>query len=153
MKAYKTRKIEFRELIDVGDWKVKVYTISGSGPFDHPIFYQNVVTRLPSWLEMENGFEATNYKVAFLILHPGAEGIFSLINWWLAGNMRNTNIFITDPEKPDAFEKISGNGLASCQWELEIIYHESDSWTKNVLKKGESPDFESYLQDILNTEL
>lgn len=153
MEEYKTRTIQFRELIEVGDWKVKIYTVSASGSFDHPIFYQNVLAQLPNWFQMENGFESSNFKVAFLIIHSGAEGIFSLINWWIGGNMRNTNIFITNPLVPEVFKKISGNGLAACQWELEIIYHESNSWTKNILKKGVNPDFESYLEDVINTEM
>ena len=153
MEAYKTRKIEFRELVEVNDWKVKVYTISQSGEFDHPEFYRNALGKLPSWLEMKNGFDSSHDNVGFLILHAASEGILSLINWWVGKNMLNTNIFVTDPEIPTAFKKISGNGLGPCIWELEIMNHERISWLNNVMKMGEHPDFESYLEDTISKEL
>ena len=73
---------------------------------------------------MENSFNSSNEKIGFLILHSGTEGIFSLINWWVGENMLNTHIFLTAPKKPMDFTQISGNGLAPCIWELEVIYHE-----------------------------
>ena len=135
MEQYKTRKIQFRELVKISDWKIKVYTISKVGEFNHKDFYQNVLNKLPQWIKMENGFDSSNDKIAFLILHSGTEGIFSLINWWVGKNMLNTNIFMTDPKKTNEFKKISGNGLAPCIWELEIVNHERISWTNNILKK------------------
>ena len=114
MEKYKTRKIQFRELIEINGWKIKIYTISKSGDFNHKLFYQNVLEELPEWLVEDNGFDSSNDKIAFLILHSGAEGIFSLINWWVGKNMLNTHIFISLPEKPTEYRRISGNGLAPC---------------------------------------
>lgn len=152
MEAYKTRKIKFKELIEIGDWKIKVYTISKIGEFQHPIFYKNVLNQLPNWLQLDNSFDASNNKIGFLILHAGTEGIFSLINWWVGRNMLNTHIFFTKPDQPNTFKKISGDGLVSCVWEMEIINHERISWLNNVLKK-EVPDYKNYLKDIINTEI
>lgn len=153
METYKTRIIQFRELIAISDWKIKVYTISKNGDFKHEIMYQNVLKELPEWLRLDNGFDSSNDKIGFLILHSGTEGVFSLINWWAGKNMLNTTIFITTPEKPEDFKKISGNGLAPCIWELEIINHERISWTNNILKKAPNPNFENYLEDVINIEI
>lgn len=153
MEEYKTRKIKFRELIEINDWQIKVYTISKIGEFDHPVFYKNVIDQLPKWLKLENCFDASNDKIGFLILHSGTEGIFSLINWWVGKNMLNTNIFMTNPEKPNEFEKISGDGLAPCIWELEIINHERISWTNNILKQNSNSNFEKYLGDTIDREI
>ncbi|MEO9510504.1 MAG: hypothetical protein ABJN84_16905 [Flavobacteriaceae bacterium] len=153
MEDYKTRKINFKELIGINDWKVKIYTISKTGEFNHSVFYQSVINQLPNWLKLENGFDSSNDKIAFLILHSGTEGIFSLINWWVGQNMLNTNIFMTNPEIPSAFTKISGKGLAPCVWELEIINHERVSWTKNILKQMTNPNYNQYLKDVINIEL
>ena len=65
MEEYKTRKIQFRELLEINDWKVKVYTISKAESFDHPDFYRDVINELPTWLEMKNGFDSSNDKIAF----------------------------------------------------------------------------------------
>ena len=153
MKEYKTRKISFRKLVKIDNWKVKIYTISKIGDFYHPVFYNNVLKHLPKWLKQENSFDASNDKIAFLILHSGTEGIFSLINWWVGKNMLNTNIFITKPKEPSKFEKISGDGLAPCVWELEIINHERISWTNHVLKKLPEPCYNDYLNETISLEV
>jgi len=153
MEEYRTRKILFKELIEINDWKIKIYTISKTGEFNHPIFYRNVIEELPKWLKLKNSFDSTNDKIAFLILHSGTEGIFSLINWWVGKNMLNINIFMTNLEKQNEFIKISGDGLAPCIWELEIINHERISWTNNILKKEPYPKYENYLKDVISKEI
>jgi hypothetical protein len=153
MEEYKTRKINFREIVKIDDWQVKVYTISKNGKFDHPVFYKNVLDQLSNWLKEENSFDASNDRIAFLILHSGTEGIFSLINWWVGKNMLNTNIFMTDPNRPNEFEKISGDGLAPCIWELEIINHERISWTNNILKRNIKPRYDAYLHHTISKEI
>lgn len=152
-RMYKTRKIQFKEIVECNDWKIKVYTIAKVREFDHPVFYQNVLSKLPEWLKMKNSFDASNDKIAFLILHSGTEGIFSLMNWWVGTNMLNTNIFITEHDSPTEFSKISGDGLGPCIWELEIINHERISWTNHILKKFPDSDYETYLNDVINIEL
>lgn len=153
MEEYKTRKIDFSEIVSLDDWKVKVYTISKTEEFHHPVFYKHVLDQLPKWLNQENSFNASNDKVAFLILHSATEGILSLINWWVGKNMLNTNIFLTNPNKPSEFKKISGDGLAPCVWELEIINHERISWTRNVLKQIAKPQYDAYLNDTISLEI
>ncbi len=153
MTVYQTRKIRFKELVEINDWKIKIYTISISGEFDHPEFYQNVLDILPKWLELKNGFDSAHENIGFLILHSGKEGIFSLINWWVGKNMLNSNVFITAPGKPNEFLKISGDGLASCVWEGGIINHERISWINNVLKPAPNPDYDRYLADTVDIEL
>lgn len=148
MEKYTSRKIEFKEIFDVGDWSIKIYTITKNGNFAHPEFYDHVKTQLPKWLLMENSFDSSNDKIGFLILHSGTEGIFSLINWWVGKNMLNTHIFITNPKEPEGFTKISGDGLASCIWELQIIYHERTSWIYNILKQESGPNYQAYLKDV-----
>lgn len=153
MSNYKPRKIEFKELLKIEDWKVKVYTISDDQGFNNQDFYNNVINKLPNWLNLKNSFNSTNDKIAFLILHKGTEGFFSLINWWVGKNMLNTNIFITDPIKQSNFKLISGDGLAPCVWELEIINHERISWTNNILKSASSPNYQKYLDDTVSCEI
>ena len=55
--------------------------------------------------------------------------------------------------KPNEFKKISGNGLAPCIWELEIIYHERTSWINNILKEEQNPKINNYLEDVINREI
>ena len=150
MEKYEPRNIKFKEVVETDGWSIKIYTISKSENFGHPEFYKNVKNQLSTWLSMENSFDASNDKVGFLILHAGTEGIFSLINWWVGKNMLNTHIFLTDPKEPTIFTKISGDGLASCIWELQAIYHERNSWMNHILKQESDPNYQAYLEDVYN---
>ncbi|MEP2058391.1 MAG: hypothetical protein ABJJ05_11330 [Maribacter litoralis] len=152
MEKYKPRTIQFREIERIEEWQIKVYTISKEGNFKNEDFYKNVINMLPRWLKQENGFDNTNDKIGFLILHSGTEGIFSLINWWVGKNMLNTQIFLTLYNDVHQFKKISGQGLAPCVWELEVINHERISWTNNILKTAK-PQYLNYLKDVINKQL
>lgn len=153
MNKYKTREIKFKEIVKTDDWIVKLYTISKDEHFKSNIVYLNAVNKLPEWLNKRNSFDASNDKIAFLIIHSGTEGVFSIINWWVGKNMLNTHIFISKHSEPDKFKLISGDGLSPCIWELEVINHERNSWIKNVLKKSDFPDYEEYLNDNYNGTL
>lgn len=145
MQSYQARKIEFKGYLSIDNWQLKVYTIVKDGTFEYPEFYANVKLQLPNWLSLDNSFNSNHNNVGFLILHAGTEGIFSLINWWVGDNMLNTHIFKTDYNNLNRFDKISGDGLAPCIWELEIINHERLSWINQVLKKPKNTDFQEYL--------
>jgi hypothetical protein len=145
MHSYQARKIEFKGYLTIDNWQLKVYTIVKDGTFEYQEFYDNVQLQLPNWLGLDNSFNSNHNSLGFLILHAGTEGIFSLINWWVGDNMLNTHIFKTDYNDLNRFDKISGDGLAPCIWELEIINHERLSWINQVLKKPKIPDFQEYL--------
>lgn len=149
MATYQPRTIQFCETVSTGDWRVKVYTISQGVKFGQTEIYKKAVEKIPEWLEITNGFDNTHESCAFLILHEGNEGVFTLLNWWVGKNMLNTHIFLTAPGGQPSFQKISGAGLGPCIWELEIINHERESWIQNVLKSNE-PKFDQYLADVVN---
>ena len=71
MEAYQTRIIQFSEQIEIGEWNVKIYTISKSAEFNNPLIYQNAIHQLPNWLKAKNSFDSSHEKIAFLILHSG----------------------------------------------------------------------------------
>ncbi|MEM8584816.1 MAG: hypothetical protein AAGF87_11130, partial [Bacteroidota bacterium] len=146
---YQPRKIAFQELHHCDDWWIKIYTIAKQGDFDQFGIYGHAKDKLPTWLAMENSFDASHDHMAFLIVHAGTEGVFSIINWWVGTNMLNTHVFITEYENPSQFRKISGDGLAPCIWEMEVINHERIAWTEQVLKKSE-PDYQTYLNSIFS---
>lgn len=147
---YRSREIKFRKLVKIEDWSVKLYTISKNTELESHLDLDPVIAQLPEWLALKNSFDATHEHIAFLIIHSGTEGVFSILNWWVGKNMLNTHIFFSDPNHPEKFQLISGDGLAPCIWELEVINHERNSWIANVLKKPDIPDYEQYLNDDFN---
>ncbi len=79
---YQPRPINFNTILEIEDWKIKLYTISKNENLIKPKIFETVQTVLPNWLKLQNGFNNDNDKIGFLIIHFGAEGIFSIINWW-----------------------------------------------------------------------
>lgn len=153
MNVYRARKIRFREVLDMYGWRIKIYTIAKDEKFNHPQFYINVKRELEKWLLLDNSFNSSNDKIGFLILHSGNEGIFSIVSWWVDKHMMNTHIFLSKLDDPSNFARISGDGLAPCIWELEVINHERISWIDNILKKTPEPDYERYIEDVINCEI
>ncbi|NNC95404.1 MAG: hypothetical protein HKN92_07565 [Chitinophagales bacterium] len=152
MKLYKKRRIKFCETVKIDKWFVKVYTIFQFESFQSPGDYDLAISSLSRWLAMGNSFNSESSNIAFLILHEGKEGIFAIINWWVGENMLNTHIFFTEYERSD-YRIISGDGLAPCIWELEVINHERLAWIEHVLKQAEQPDYTSYMKEVYNGEL
>ena len=153
MTSYQARRVQFHELLTVGEWTIKVYTIHTGAELIGSAYYRAIRDWLPAWLALDNGFDARHAHLGFLIIHPGREGIFTLLNWWVGDNMLNTHVFLTDPAEPTAFERISGNGLFACVWELAVIDHERRAWTRHVLQRAPEADRAAYLADTLEGEV
>ena len=150
---YQPRLINFKENVIIEDWIIKVYTITKDINLMELVNFEVIKTELPTWLNLKNSFNSDTYKIGFLIIHFGTEGVFSIINWWVGQNMLNSNVFFSNYSNPNIFKKISGDGLVACIWELEIIHYEKLSWTENILKKLPNPIFEKYIKDNFNTLL
>lgn len=153
MTMYKTREIKFNSIVEVEGWKIKVYTISKNQQFEGNITLTAAINKFPEWLNKTNGFDDSNDKIGFLICHSGTEGVFSILNWWVGKNMLNTHIFFSEYSRPQEFKRISGEGLAPCIWELEVINRERNSWIEHILKQPENPNYNAYLNDTFNTIL
>ncbi|MGB1205296.1 MAG: hypothetical protein ACPG5B_06615 [Chitinophagales bacterium] len=153
MKQYEPRSIAFKEIITVGNWKVKLYTISKKDDFNAEETYHEAIKHLSEWLELKNSFDASHENMAFLMIHAGTEGVFSILNWWVGKNMLNTHIFLSNYSEPKQFKRISGDGLSPCIWEFEVINHERNSWIKNILKQPNNPDYNTYLKENYNGKI
>ncbi len=148
---FKSRYINFKEVVSLGEWRIKTYTISKNETFNAHAAYSNAVGNLPDWLTQMNSFAPGHENMAFLVVHEGTEGVFSLINTWVGDNMLQTHIFLSMHDDPETFTKISGDGISACVWELEVIYHEQKAWIEHILKKSGSPDdYQSYLNDTFS---
>ena len=67
--------------------------------------------------------------------------------------MLQTHVYFCDHNDQGNYRKISGDGLFACVWELEIMMHEKRLWVDHVLKRPNSPDFEGYLNGIMNKKI
>lgn len=150
MKIYKPRRTRLNKILAVNDWTVKVYTITTQKQFNSEITLDGAIRKLPEWLEkaQNQGFEI--YKVAFLIVHEGLDGVWNLISWWTEGEILQSLTFFAAFDSPREFQAVLKEGFMACVWEMEVILFERDMWIEHVLKKADKPDFETYLHKSLN---
>ncbi len=147
---YKPRRIEFAELLRVGDWDIKIYTITTKRKFCSVMALENIEKLMPAWIEELEESNLLNHKIAFLIVHEAREGIWVLFNWWTGREMIDSKVYFSEFGKsekliPTPFES---NALI-CIWELEVFAHERKAWIENILV--DKPNLEAYLSDTLTT--
>jgi hypothetical protein len=147
---YRPRLVEMNQLAKVGLWNVKVYTITNRAAFASQQVLENAVRNLPQWLERSRELELPTYDQAFLIVHEGRDGVWTLINWWIGGEMLQSKTHFTDFDKPDEFQEIPDDGFMACVWELAVVSFERAMWVECVLKNSANPDLIGYSQKHLN---
>lgn len=142
---YQERHITFHEQVAAGNWVVKIYTISPKASFESEEVLKSVKSKLPTLLE-----EASNHHhSAFLIVHEGTDGVWSLVNWWTGREMLRTKTYFTSFQEKERLSLLPANGSLACVWELPLINHEKNAWVKHILKKPSQPAFEDYYQDFM----
>lgn len=145
--VYKPRPIRFLEVKQVGEWKVKIHTISINSEFPSQRLIAAATANLSDWLA-ESKF--THYRIAILIVHEGREGNFVSLGWWVDECMLRLYVRFSPADAPERFESFEQNTVVGCIWELAVVCHERTAWTKHILQKPDSPDFQAYLDETLN---
>ncbi len=147
--AYEQRQVRFLELMTVGDWHIKLYSITSKKETLSETYIEKVKKELPTWLSLSETNFLEKYHIGTLLLHECKEGCFAVINWWVDENMLQHYVFLAQGES-DSFHLYSTNGIVTCVWELAVIGFERNAWVKHVLLKNNEPDFTSYLNERLN---
>ena len=153
MEFYKPRKVDFHQLAEVNGWRVKVYTITHKVSFTSNEALEHAISNLPHWLEKSKEMSLPTYNSAFLIVHEGRDGIWTLINWWIGGEMLQSRTYFTNFSQPDQFTRTLKEGFMACVWELAVISFERAMWVEYILKKADQPDFTGYWQKYLSKEV
>ena len=148
-KPFKNRKLSFEEIFIIEDWQVKIYTITSNAHFESLKTLEYVTSLLGSLL----GSASDHHHLAFLIVHEGTDGVWSILNWWTGREMLRITTYYTSFEKLDSIELKPDTGSMACVWELPIINHERNAWVKHVLQNHTNPDFIGYANDSLKVPL
>ncbi len=95
---YKKRPIRFLNIIIVGKWKIKTYSISSKDDFVDAIYLEKAKNELSKWLLLSENNSLETYNIATLILHQCKEGCFAIINWWIDENMLQHYVYLAKNE-------------------------------------------------------
>ena len=148
-KEYKPRMVKFENIVEVNNWKVKVYSITNKKQFSAGDILENAISETPKWLENAKILKVPNYSIATLIVHEGIDGVWTLINWWIGGEIMQNFTYHTSLEKPNEFKPLPCDGSMACVWEMSVICHERKAWIKHILKNADTPNFDEYLADVI----
>jgi hypothetical protein len=149
METYRPRTIIARPLHLVDGWRVKIYVVTPRETFESEAILENAIARLSEWLTPPASEPWHSHKIGFLIFHEGADGLWSLVNRWVADDMLQSATYYTDYREPDTFIRNPAKAFMACVWELPIIAFERDLWVEEVLKKAPNPDFDAYFGKAL----
>lgn len=144
-RSYRKRNILFDEKVNLENWVVKVYTITTEAFFESGEVLVNVKGRLPTLLKEAKD----HHNSAFLIVHEGTDGVWSLVNWWTGNEMLRTNTYFTSYKEKEKISLFPTSGSMACVWELPVINHEKNAWIQHVLMKASNPDFQNYYKDTI----
>lgn len=153
MKTYQPRRVEFNRMVTIDGWNVKVYQITYRLQFESKGVLNKAILKLPEWLEKSKTLGLETYRTAFLIVHEGRDGVWTLLNWWIGGEMLQSITFYTDFNRPNEFQMLPKEGFMACVWEMAVTNFEREMWIEHILKKAEHPNFTAYLEANLNKEV
>ena len=148
-KPFALRNVFYHRLVELDGWQVKTYKISPKEAFGSQEILENALAALPTWMEKAGELQLPTHRSAFLIVHEGGDGVWSILSWWIGGDMLQTTTYFTPYEQPGLFRHYPNNSSMACVWELAVVCHERKAWIEHVLKKADAPDFSGYLNDIL----
>jgi hypothetical protein len=86
-------------------------------------------------------------------VHEGLDGVWTLVCWWLGGEMLHCETYYSSYSDPARFTMRPREGFMACVWEMAVIIHEREQWISHVLTYSTAPDFRAYLNTTLNAEI
>ena len=153
MEAYQPRKVEFRQLLTCGAWRIKVYTVTHHVAFGSPRVLANVIAQLPNLLAKATALEYPLHYFAFLIVHEGRDGVWSLLNCWVGDDMLYCTTYFTSYDRQEEITLFPQTGFMGCVWELAVVSFERAIWVEHVLKNARQPDWATYSQLYLHKDV
>jgi hypothetical protein len=148
--AHAARPITSTDPVVANGWGLKRYAITADGGPVEPAFLEQATGLALRTLDGDAD-RAVSHGLAYCIAHAGRDGSYVIVAWWSGENMISQRLFARAPGKTGAFELFHAHHIVSCVWEVQVHAHESLAWIRHVLSRPETPDFDGYLGDTLNT--
>ena len=135
----------------LGDWRLKVYSITAPGRAPHAGLIERTLALADTALP-QPAFDTERYGIGFVIAHDAAALGISLVYWWECSNELHQRVFIGPRDDLDDFAPLT-HQAAGCVWEIGVIDFERRAWIDDVLANPEGPDFDRYMTRRLDSDL
>jgi hypothetical protein len=130
-------------------WRMKLYGIAWHRELPRPELLEAARRVTTETLAKET---ANNYKVGFVGAHDGRNACFVFVDFWGNENELFHRVFLSRGNDPQALTAWKISDSSVCVWDLRLQSFEREAWIKHVLKKPDAPDFDSYLQERMNSD-
>jgi hypothetical protein len=145
MKRFATRPVEFHRIREVGDWRLKLYSIRyGDAAIDWQFFAGGLAlaeAALPRPAAV-NG----RAGVGFLIAHRGKTAAYLVLGWWDQENELPLRVFVRAYDTAEW--RPARDGESVCVWDLEVIWAEREAYVSTMLA-SDRPDTSAYLDRVI----
>lgn len=150
-RPYRPRPVRFHGLEELGDWRIKVYSIAVQGRPERPELIEATLQRAREVLPAD-AYAAGRAGAGFVIAHDASATSILLIYWWQGTNELHHRIFVSPLDDLSAPEPVNPLPVGRV-WELEVIDFERRAWLGDVLADGEGPHVERYLSRWFEGEI
>jgi len=145
---YTNKNVQFYDLVEIEDWKTKVYTLSEKK--NHPFMdmVEAAIAELPDWL---TEIPLPPFPpIAILIVHESNEYNLASLNWWFDAHTLHQRSYLSSNNNPTNF--LLSPDFKSI-WDMSVLWHERNAWIKHILQQSNKPNFDVYLADTLEGEV
>ncbi|HEY2786694.1 MAG TPA: hypothetical protein VGJ05_17160 [Fimbriiglobus sp.] len=142
---YAPRRITSLGIRTIRGFRLKAYSIVFSDdPFDFERFGSGLelaAAELPS-----PAVDAGRPGVGFVVLHQGRTADYLVLGWWDRENELPLRVFVRDGT---AWRPAIG-GESVCVWDLQVIWHERETYVATLLGGSISEAVDAYLNDTIS---
>ncbi|WP_136444101.1 hypothetical protein [Pacificoceanicola onchidii] len=148
---YAPRKVSFLGTHEIGDHRLKVYSLIAPSYGNPPVPSTEKIKELLGKGLPDPELEE-DHKIGFGILHWAGDGLYTLTNTWYDANMLRLRAFLIDEfdSAEPKMESLDHLNVITCVWELEIYKYERDLWVRSVLEQKPAELTDAVLADYLS---
>jgi hypothetical protein len=140
--AFSPRPITFAGILNTHGYELKSYRITAGGaPFRKEHFEEGLSLAFSSLLTPARSGRRPG--LGFVIAHQGKDLDYIVLSWWDRENELPTRVFVRD----DTGWRPARQDESFCVWDLEIIWHERQSYIRTLLSPVAGDNREVYLLD------
>jgi hypothetical protein len=149
VESYEARSFRFIELLEIEDWRMKLYGIAWRRELPRPKLLEAAKRIAAEELRLA---APNNYKVGFVAAHDGKDACVVFIDYWGNENELFHRVFLSRLKDPNTLTSAKSSDSSVCVWDLRLQSFEREAWIKHVLRNEGEPDFRGYLNERLNEE-
>jgi enamine deaminase RidA (YjgF/YER057c/UK114 family) len=144
-KRFEERSTRFQGVIGHDGWRLKRYDITLDGePVPQASFRDGISAALA--LLPRPATTPDRPGVGFLICHRGAHACYVVLCWWDNQNELLQHVLVRFDSDHSRWIDAEGR-FSFCVWDLEVMWHERESFVRHVLTPSAGPEVERYLED------